>query len=105
MRDILDDGIHGLAEQIFVLVVHGHDDKQLGLPAVQVLPERVLAPNEIVWVTCCCSVSHFGHLVAGCSIDDNVGRHSDIENEVAFLKCDFADGLLGSCVCVEEERV
>lgn len=58
MSNVFHDGAHCLNKEIVVLVVHGHDDEQLGLAAVDGGSEGVTLLEKVVGVTGGGGVTH-----------------------------------------------
>lgn len=48
--ELRDVRVHGLDEEILIFVVHGHDNEQLGLTTVKILPKRILAAKEVIGI-------------------------------------------------------
>jgi len=63
MGNVLNHRVHRLDEQDFVFVVHGHDDEELSMPAIEVWAQAVFGRHELVRIACRGGVSHLGHLV------------------------------------------
>ena len=55
--------IHCADEQHFILVVHGHDDEQFCLTAVEIRTKGILGGHEMVGVAGSGGVAHLGHLL------------------------------------------
>jgi hypothetical protein len=90
MTNILNDSIHGLDEQHFIFVIHGHHDEQFSVAATKVLSERISGGHKIVGITGSCRISHLGELfdvAFACGCD--MGRDWDVQYEVSTEKLDL----------------
>lgn len=100
MCDILHYTVHGPAEELLVLVVHGHDYEKLRPPGRVVvhLTKREAAVLKVVRVTCGSRVAHVRKLalVLLCRHLEQLGRHRRIKNEVAVEELDLLDRLVSA---------
>lgn len=87
MGDVLHHAVHRPAEELFVFVVHGHDDEQLGPPrrVVQHLPERESFLHEVVRVTRRGRVPHVRELALITLLThvQQLGRHLRVQYQVS----------------------
>ena len=78
MSDVLDNAVHAPTEELFVFVVHCHDDEEFGAAwgVVVYLAEGEAGVFEVVGVAGCCGVAHVGEfaLVAqGTHVEELLG--------------------------------
>lgn len=101
MSNVLHDGTHCLDKEIVVLVVHGHDDEQLGLAAVDGGSEGVALLEKVVGVTGGGGVTHVFELALAFEVDvlEQLLWNWAVHDQVSICQGDVADRLLG-----EEEK-
>ncbi|RUP34952.1 hypothetical protein BC936DRAFT_138516 [Jimgerdemannia flammicorona] len=96
MGDVLHDGVHCLEEKDVVFVVHGHDNEQFGVAAIEVWAKCVAVLEEIVRVAGGSCIAHVGEFFASGVFDvakEFVGNWH-IKDEVALDELDMAEGLI-----------
>jgi len=91
--NILDNCVHRPDEEDFVFVIHGQDDEEFRLAAIEIRSQGILLAHKLIGVTCSRSVAHLGELLTLFRGRDNVRWHLHIEHEVTILECDLPDGL------------
>jgi hypothetical protein len=87
MRDVLDHTVHSAAEELFVLVVHGHDDEQL-CTARRLVVDLAKCESrvfKVVGVAGGCGIPHVRELalIAECAHVEELLRDFVVEDEVA----------------------
>ena len=98
--DVLEDAAHGAGEEDVVLVVHGHDDEQLGVP---LLREEALAQGEALLeelgrIARGGGVAHVRELVSlrGVGVRDlpeELWRDGAVQHQIPVGQLHFLDGL------------
>ena len=87
MGDVPHDAVHGAAEELLVLVVHGHDDEELGAAGggVVALAEGEAGALEVVGVAGGGGVAHVGELAVGLvgAFVEQLAGDGGVEDEVS----------------------
>lgn len=101
MSNVLHDGTHCLDKQIVVFVVHGHDDEQFRLAAVDGGSKGVALLEKVVGVTGSGGVTHVFELALTLEVDVLKQLLWDwaVHDQVSICQGNVADRLLG-----EEEK-
>lgn len=92
MCNILDDGVHRLAKEDFVFVIHSHDDEQFSLSPHEVWSKIILGANELVRIDGASSVSHMCMFFSGFASRDNTLGYGHVQYQISLTEFDLSDG-------------